>query len=204
MKTYQILLGILFLVLIALGVTLLTRSQVEKPQPREQKLGTKPEAQNNCQTLTPSLTEGPYYKTGSPQRTNLTESTTVGEKLAITGLVMDTNCKPIPGAWLDFWQADGDGNYDNVAYKLRGHQFTDSEGKYKLETVIPGKYSRRTPHIHVKVRASENSEILTTQLFLPNKEQNQRDTIFNEALVMKVVNFEDDIKQANFNFHLAD
>src|SRR5437773_2103220 len=77
-------------------------------------------------TITPAVTEGPYYKAGSPERTDLLEAGIPGTKLVITGYVYDRNCQPIAGAWLDFWQADGNGQYDNSGYKLRGHQFTDA------------------------------------------------------------------------------
>lgn len=149
--------------------------------------------------VTSTLTEGPYYKTGSPVRTNLREEEIPGEKLTLTGFVFDQDCKPIANAWLDFWQADGEGNYDNQGFKLRGHQFTEAKGKYILETVIPGEYPGRTPHIHVKVRANENSPIITSQLFLPGTSQNQTDSIFNEALVMNVKDTIDG-KVATFNF----
>ncbi|MEX1997543.1 MAG: dioxygenase [Candidatus Andersenbacteria bacterium] len=133
--------------------------------------------------VTPALTEGPYYKTGSPERTSLRESDIAGERLVISGYVFNKDCQPLPGAWLDFWQADTAGTYDNAGYKLRGHQFTDSSGQYRLETIIPARYSGRTPHIHVKVRPAAGST-LTTQLFFPGEDQNETDAIFNEALIV--------------------
>lgn len=129
----------------------------------------------------------------------MVEKGTVGSPITLTGFVYDTNCRPIAGAWLDFWQADGAGNYDNVGYKLRGHQYTGEDGKYILETVVPGQYPGRTPHIHVKLRVNEASPVLTTQLFLPNAAQNQQDSIFDGRLV---VSLSEDKKTASFNFVL--
>lgn len=149
--------------------------------------------------LTPSLTEGPYYKVGS-RRTNDITYYSVGERIRISGFVFDTSCKPIANAWLDFWQADGEGNYDNKGYKFRGHQYTDKEGRFELMTVIPGQYSSRTPHIHVKVRANDRSPIITSQLFMPNEELNKKDTIFNQNLVMEVKVNPRGGKEATFNF----
>ena len=77
--------------------------------------------------VTPSLTEGPYYKSGSPEQANLFQEGMPGTKIVITGYVYDTNCQPVANAWLDFWQADANGNYDNSGYTLRGHQYTDAE-----------------------------------------------------------------------------
>src|SRR5258708_6618441 len=87
-------------------------------------------------TPTPSQTEGPYYKPGSPERTSLREPGLPGTPLTITGYVISTNCQPVAHAWLDFWQADSSGNYDNTGFNLRGHQFTDQQGHYHLETVF--------------------------------------------------------------------
>lgn len=158
---------------------------------------------NECAgKLTPSLTEGPYYKVESPMRTNLREEGIPGAKLTLTGYVFDTNCQPVEQAWLDFWQADGNGVYDNFGFKLRGHQFTGKDGKYILETAIPGNYPGRTPHIHVKVnkvRSSEQTPILTTQLFLPDEAQNKTDSIFDESLLIKISDSADG-KIATFNF----
>lgn len=120
-------------------------------------------------TLTPSQMEGPYYTPNTPERNSLLEEGMEGEMFILIGHVLDENCQPIPSAWLDFWQADTNGDYDNVGYTLRGHQFTDSQGRYYLETVLPGLYnSRPIEHIHVKVQAP-NRAILTTQLYFPSQ-----------------------------------
>ena len=103
--------------------------------------------------LTLSSEEGPFYKSGSPERTNIAGTGTTGDKLIIEGYVFNRNCQPIAGAWIDFWQADGSGVYDNAGYNLRGHQYTDESGRYHLETVRPVEYGPRTAHLHVKVTA---------------------------------------------------
>jgi len=151
--------------------------------------------------ITSSLTEGPYYKANTPERSNIREPGTAGENLIVTGYVFDKNCKPIANAWLDFWQADGNGVYDNVGFKLRGHQFTDSSGKYNLETVVPARYPGRTPHIHVKVRANEQSPIITSQLFFPGEDQNQTDSIFDQNQLVEISSIADG-KLATYNFVL--
>lgn len=135
--------------------------------------------------VTPSQTEGPFYKANTPERTSLLEPGMTGTRLIVTGYVLARDCKPIPKARLDFWQADDRGNYDNTGYRLRGHQFTDSNGIFYLETVMPGLYPGRTRHIHLKVRAPGGST-LTTQLYVPGESRNQNDGIFNRALLMDV------------------
>jgi protocatechuate 3,4-dioxygenase beta subunit len=149
---------------------------------------------------TPSNIEGPYYKENSPERASLLEPGMPGTKLIIKGTVFSTDGKPIARARLDFWQADARGRYDHRGYRLRGHQFTDEAGRYTLETIVPGQYGGRTPHIHVKVEAP-NFRPLTTQLFLPDEPRNQRDSLFDPALVLKVQDTKDG-KQAGFDFVL--
>jgi protocatechuate 3,4-dioxygenase beta subunit len=136
--------------------------------------------------LTPGKEEGPYYSAGSPETKRLWSTDISGEKLTLSGKVMDIKGNPLVGAWLDFWQADGNGRYDNEGYTLRGHQYTDKNGSYTLETVIPGKYPGRTPHIHVKAGANEKTPTLTTQLFIPGISTNQRDFLFLESLLIKI------------------
>lgn len=132
---------------------------------------------------TPSQTAGPFYKPNSPKRHSLIEPGIKGTKIFVQGYVRSTRCKPIGGALVDFWQADAAGGYDNVGYKLRGHQYTDDSGRYSLETVVPGLYPGRTRHFHVRVQAPSRP-ILTTQLYFPGEQQNRRDGIFNEKLLL--------------------
>jgi len=118
-----------------------------------------------CSGLTQSQTEGPYYKADTPERNSLLEEGIQGTRLILVGYVLDQSCQPLPGAWLDFWQADANGEYDQAGYRLRGHQFTDPQGRYYLETILPGLYaSRPIEHIHVKVRP-EGGEEVTSQLY---------------------------------------
>lgn len=122
-----------------------------------------------CSALTQTQTEGPYYKPDTPQRNSLFEEGMPGTRLLLVGYVLDQNCQPLPNAWLDFWQADANGEYDNAGYRLRGHQFTDAQGRYYLETILPGLYSSRPiEHIHVKVRPEGGQEI-TSQLYFPQQ-----------------------------------
>jgi protocatechuate 3,4-dioxygenase beta subunit len=136
-------------------------------------------------SLTPAMTEGSYFKAGSPERVSLLAGQVHGKKLVLSGNVLDANCKPVAHALLDFWQADSGGNYDNAGYTFRGHQFSDANGSYQLETVVPGLYPGRTEHIHVKIQAP-GGPILTTQLFFPGVSQNDSDGIFDERLLIDV------------------
>ena len=114
-----------------------------------------------------------------------------GTRLILVGYVLDQNCQPLSNTWLDFWQADANGEYDNSGFRLRGHQFTDAQGRYYLETILPGLYSSRPiEHIHVKVRPEGGQEI-TSQLYFPQ-----------QAIEGLTVDLEDrgDYSVAYFNF----
>ncbi len=139
---------------------------------------------------TPEQTEGPFFTPDSPERTSLREAGVTGTPLVVSGVVLSTTCQPVAGALLDFWQADDAGVYDNAAYKLRGHQFADDDGRYTLETIVPALYPGRTRHIHVKVQAPDQA-VLTTQLYFPGEAANASDSIFDEALLMDVENAAD-------------
>jgi protocatechuate 3,4-dioxygenase beta subunit len=135
---------------------------------------------------TPEPTEGPYFLPGSPQRRDLRAGGLQGRPLVVTGRVLSPACEPRRQALLDFWQADGAGEYDTDGPRGRGHQFTDLDGRFRLVTVVPGLYPGRTRHIHVKVQA-RGGDVLTTQLYFPREPRNREDGIFDEALLMRVI-----------------
>ncbi len=149
---------------------------------------------------TPAQTAGPFYTPDTPQRTSLLEVDTPGTRLLLTGRVLATDCTPLANALLDFWQTNDAGEYDNAGFNFRGHQFTDANGRYELETIVPGVYPGRTRHIHVRVQGPETG-LLTTQLYFPDEPDNARDGIFNPALVMGVSTAEDG-QAAAFDFVL--
>ena len=158
-------------------------------------------ANSGCSTsagLTPAVTEGPYFKAGSPERASLLAPGMAGTQLVLVGFVFTPDCKPAAGALLDFWQADAQGNYDNSGYTLRGHQFADAAGRYQLTTVVPGLYPGRTEHIHVKVQAP-HGPLLTTQLFFPAVTDNARDSFYDARLLLNVQNTSAGLA-ATFNF----
>jgi protocatechuate 3,4-dioxygenase beta subunit len=129
-------------------------------------------------------TEGPYFKPMSPERADLIEPGTGGQPIDLVGFVLTRGCKPIPGALVDLWQADSKGEYDNTNYRLRGHQFADTEGRYRFRTIVPAQYPGRTRHLHVKVQP-KGGRILTTQLYFPGEAGNARDGLFRKELLIR-------------------
>lgn len=134
--------------------------------------------------VTLAQTEGPYFKPSSPERIELIEEGMAGQPIELAGFVLTRACRPLAGALLDFWQADDHGRYDNSGFRLRGHQFTDAEGRYRLRSVVPGLYPGRTRHIHVKVQPRDG-RVLTTQLYFPGEPLNRTDGLFRRELLMR-------------------
>jgi len=151
---------------------------------------------------TVSNAEGPYYKSGAPERTVLAEPGMAGTRLVLTGQVLTTDCQPVAGAMLDFWQANDRGEYDNTGYTLRGKQFADEMGRYRLETIVPGRYPGRTLHIHVKVSAP-GGPVLTTQIYFAGQPGNESDALIQPSLIVPLTDAAGGGKAATFNFVLS-
>lgn len=152
-----------------------------------------------CGAQTPRQTEGPFFTPSSPERSSLLERGSPKDKLfVLTGTVLAPDCKPIAGAIVDFWHCDEQGHYDNRGFTYRGHQRTDAQGRYRLETIVPGLYPGRTRHFHVKVQAP-GGRVLTTQLYFPGEPGNARDGIYRPELEIAVK----DGRAGTFDFVVA-
>lgn len=140
--------------------------------------------------------EGPYYRAGAPERARLVDQGMPGVPIDIEGRVTGLECgRGLAGVELDVWHATHDGHYDNDGtmrlgrdkFLLRGRLKTDAEGRYRVSTIIPGRYLNgpqyRPAHVHVKVRASGFTE-LTTQLYFPGDPYNDVDPFIHRSLVM--------------------
>ena len=107
--------------------------------------------------------EGPFYVPNAPVRS------VIGRGLVVMGTVRSAgSCTPIPGARLEWWQANPRGEYDNAH---RATQTADTDGRYRFETNPPGVYPGRPPHLHVKISAP-GYRTLTTQVY-PKAEQTE-------------------------------
>jgi protocatechuate 3,4-dioxygenase beta subunit len=118
--------------------------------------------------LTPEVTPGPYYIVNHLTRRNLTDGQP-GLPLQLRLRVQQAStCGPIAGADVELWHANAAGTYSGDSRLfLRGHQKTDSSGLAVFDTIYPGWYPGRAPHIHVKVHAG-GRVVHTGQLFFPD------------------------------------
>jgi protocatechuate 3,4-dioxygenase beta subunit len=96
---------------------------------------------------------GPMYEPGAPVRTQ------VGKGYLLEGAVKSArDCSPIPGARIEFWLVNLDGNYDD------DHRATvpvNPSGGYTFESNFPRSYGGRPAHIHVRVTAPGYKTLVT-------------------------------------------
>lgn len=155
--------------------------------------------------------EGPYYRAGAPERWDLTTPGMKGTPLDIGGRVFAADCTtPLRDVELDIWQANDEGHYDNdgtmrnVGMLLRGRVRTDGEGRYRVKSILPGRYLNgrqyRPAHVHVKL-AAKGHQSLTTQLYFPDDPFNKVDPFIHQSLVMDVKKADGALK-ARFDFVL--
>ncbi|MBS2020023.1 MAG: intradiol ring-cleavage dioxygenase [Deltaproteobacteria bacterium] len=168
--------------------------------PHEQAPPPGTDASPRACTKTHDNIEGPYYRAGAPERGDLTESGMTGTPLVIEGRVQGFDCQQgIAGVELDVWHATHEGHYDNDGtmrlgdkFLLRGRIKTDAEGRYRVKTIVPGRYLNgrqyRPAHVHVKVRPPQGSALaaLTTQLYFPGDPYNDVDPFIHRSLIMDV------------------
>lgn len=155
--------------------------------------------QNSFCKPTESDMLGPFYKEDAPFKQRLGEGIE-GERLIITGKVMDMRCQPLKGAILDIWQANSTGEYDNKGFTLRGKVKTNNDGVYLIDTIIPKEYGQgditRPGHIHLKVGVP-NQPTLTTQLYFEGDPY--LTDLEDKSLIMKITE-SNGTKKAKFDF----
>ncbi len=110
--------------------------------------------------------EGPFYVPDTPTVTSLASPSEPGDLIAIVGAIVGPDCAPIPGATVEVWHADAEGQYSDA--KLRATLTASKDGAYAFDSIYPGQYLQsngwRPAHIHYKVSAP-GFETLTTQLY---------------------------------------
>ncbi len=134
--------------------------------------------------LTPAVADAGTFKAGSPARTSLVEPGVTARRIVLSGFVIGIKCGRVKDAQLEFWHADPGGTYDMQGFLFRGQQRTDTDGRYRLETVMPGAAGARPPVIAARL-TPPGQPALTTLLFFPDTSANARDPRFASKLVMK-------------------
>ncbi len=146
----------------------------------------------SCGTSVPAVTEGPYWTSDSAsgyERSDITSdiggtNTQTGIPFTLTLYVYDSknSCAAMENVQIDIWHCNASGVYSGVKNStngggadytsqswLRGYQLTDSGGKVTFTTIVPGWYTGRTTHIHMRFRStydsSSSGSTNTAQLF---------------------------------------
>jgi protocatechuate 3,4-dioxygenase beta subunit len=123
--------------------------------------------------LSPEMTEGPYWIDDTLTRRDVTEDLRGMPLVLRLTVVRATTCRPIKNADVEIWHTAPDGEYSGFdgssgSRYLRGHQKSDAAGRVRFDTLFPGWYHGRTPHIHLKVHVG-GDEVHTGQLFMSEK-----------------------------------
>ena len=133
--------------------------------------------------------DGPFYKPGAPERSNLLEPGISGTPFRLTGRVRNVDAQPVPGAVIDIWHADDRGEYDNQGWKLRGRARCDAQGAFEIRTTQPKFYNAgsttRSAHFHIKVSGA-GAQLLTTALYFEDDPYITRDRMVQTPLVLAV------------------
>ena len=108
----------------------------------------------------------------------------IGERIVVTGRVLDGNGKPVPNTLVEIWQANSAGRYphrrDNHNAPIdpnfhgAGRTMTDAQGRYRFITIKPGEYpwrnhynAWRPAHIHFSLFGPSFLTRLITQMYFP-------------------------------------
>lgn len=114
---------------------------------------------------------GPFYRPGSPMRSNLIPAGSSGAVMHLTGIIFKKDSKtPLSNVLIEAWQCDEHERYDNTSddYFFRGAVKTGRDGKYAFKTIVPVPYKDgedwRPAHIHMRI-SSEDHQDLITQIY---------------------------------------
>lgn len=120
----------------------------------------------------------------------------IGERILVSGRVLDENGRPVPHALIEIWQANAAGRYVHERdqhdapldphFSGEGRVVTDADGRYQFKTVKPGAYPWRNhyngwrpQHIHFSLFGRAYATRLVTQMYFPGDPLLAYDPIFN-------------------------
>jgi protocatechuate 3,4-dioxygenase, beta subunit len=121
-----------------------------------------------------------------------------GERIIVTGRVLEEDGRPVPNTLVEIWQANAGGRYQHEGdqhpapldpnFSGAGRTLTDAEGRYEFVTVKPGAYpwknhpnAWRPAHIHFSMFGRAFSSRLVTQMYFPGDPLFELDPIFQSV-----------------------
>lgn len=142
---------------------------------------------------TTSQTVGPFFSIGLAhlESGHMAAPSVPGERVVISGRVLDGNGEPVPDALLEFWQADANGRYATGAVVSTGEaespfigfgRVAADDGNFSVTTIKPGAVpgpngSTQAPHIVVSVFARGLLRRLVTRIYFPDDPLNATDYV---------------------------
>jgi len=164
----------------------------------------------DCATTSDIL--GPFYRPYSPVRKNLVIPGEGGKLVELMGTVKHQDCiTPYKNAKVELWHCDNNGVYDNSsdAFRYRGTTFTNKNGEYSFETVLPVPYdvgngTIRPAHFHMMITA-EDYQPLVTQLYFSGDEYIESDSSASVAVgrILDVEELADGSAKVHFPVNMA-
>jgi protocatechuate 3,4-dioxygenase beta subunit len=152
-------------------------------------------------TLSELTGPGPVISSVTPEDADLTRNAgtggeAIGQRIIVTGRVMDENGAPVPNTLLEIWQANAAGRYlhkrDQWPGPLdpnflgMGRCLSDQQGVYRFMTVRPGAYpwknhtnAWRPAHIHFSLFGPSTRSRLVTQMYFPDDPLHALDPIMS-------------------------
>ena len=120
----------------------------------------------------------------------------LGQRIVVSGRVLDEDGRPVPDTVMEIWQANAAGRYVHVRdqwdapldpnFTGAGRVVTDAEGRYRFVTIRPGAYpwgnhrnAWRPAHIHLSLLGPAFATRLVTQLYFPDDPLIEIDPIAN-------------------------
>ena len=135
-----------------------------------------------------SQTVGPFFRIGlihSQAQSNLVTEKTSGERITLTGVVLDGDGQPILDALLEIWQPDSRGIFNHPADPLHdqadphfwgfGRVENREAGWYEFKTIKPGRRDGMPPYINVHVFARGMLVHAMTRIYFSDEPDNERD-----------------------------
>lgn len=153
--------------------------------------------------LPQTLTElsGPVFgrdeiKPGDADLTRQHAGDPIGERIVVSGRVLDENGRPVPHTLVEIWQANSAGRYPHRVdqhdapsdpnFTGCGRALTDKRGRYRFVSIRPGEYpwrnhynAWRPAHIHFSLFGPAFATRLVTQMYFPGDPLLPYDPMFN-------------------------
>ena len=135
---------------------------------------------------------------GDTDLTHFNGGEAIGERIVVSGRVIDEDGRAVPETLIEIWQANAAGRYAHPDdqhqapldphFSGNGRVLTDTGGEYRFVTIKPGAYpwrnhhnAWRPNHIHFSLFGPSFATRLITQMYFPGDPLLALDPIFNSV-----------------------